>query len=147
LLLALIDAAAPIHRIFDWTQKRAERRLLTIENARHVPAERAGHEDHDRAEQRDLKPSLESRRKLLRSALRRSARNSWPYFVHPTDLDQPGSLVSSGEKLRPYEEDKQCRPQHWSDHHHQCGAGPVESGQARLACKIDFMRLLDGSSR
>jgi hypothetical protein len=29
--------------------------------------------------------------------------------------------------------------------HHQCGADPVESGQARLASKIDFMRLLGGS--
>jgi hypothetical protein len=50
MLLLLVDPTAPVNRALDRTQNRAEEGPLTIEDARHIPAERPGDEDHNRAE-------------------------------------------------------------------------------------------------
>jgi hypothetical protein len=57
LLALLVDAADPVQADLDRPQHRGQQRALAVEDARHVPAERLGQRDQDRAEQYDLNPA------------------------------------------------------------------------------------------
>src|SRR6185312_10313842 len=57
LFAPLVDAADPVEAGLERSQNRREERALTIEDARHVPAERLHQRDHDRAIKYDLNPA------------------------------------------------------------------------------------------
>ena len=57
LLALLVDAGDPVDAGLDRTQHRREKRLLAVEHARHVPAERLCERDDDNAEKNDLEPT------------------------------------------------------------------------------------------
>ncbi|OIQ70523.1 hypothetical protein GALL_478620 [mine drainage metagenome] len=57
LLALLVDTADPVKREFDRPKDRGQERALAIEHARHVPAERLGQCDDDRAEKKNLDPA------------------------------------------------------------------------------------------
>ncbi len=57
LLAPLVDAAEPVEPDLDRPQDRRKERALTVEDARHVPAERFHQRDDDGAVQNDLNPA------------------------------------------------------------------------------------------
>jgi hypothetical protein len=60
LIAALVDTGQPVERALDRTQHRRQDVALAGEDRGHVAAERPDEQDDDRAEQRDLKPTVES---------------------------------------------------------------------------------------
>lgn len=57
LLALLVDAGDPVDAGLDRTQHRREKRLLAVEHARHVPAQRLCKRDNDSAIKNDLEPT------------------------------------------------------------------------------------------